>query len=85
MSETERGHEVTIIVNTRKHTWERKKISYEQVIELAYSGQPVTDQESVTVKYSRGADGHGSGTLTAGHDVAVKNKMVFDVVRTSRS
>jgi len=69
----------------RKHQWQRKKISYEQVIELAYPGQPVTDQESVTVKYSRGHDGHGSGTLTAGHDVAVKDKMVFDVVRTSRS
>lgn len=85
MSETALDHEVTIIVNTRPHTWSEKEISYEQVIELAYPGRPVTDQESVTVRFTRGHDGHGSGTLTAGHDVKVKKGMVFDVVRTSRS
>lgn len=76
---------VTIIVNTRSYPWESKHISYEQVVELAYPGQPMTDQDTVTVRYSRGHDGHGSGTLTPGHSVTVKNGMVFDVYRTSRS
>ncbi|MEB0001684.1 multiubiquitin domain-containing protein [Cryobacterium sp. 10S3] len=75
----------TIIVNTRSHPVTEKKISFEQVIELAYPDQPATEADSFTVRYSRGHDGHGSGTLTAGQDVPVKKEMVFDVYRTTRS
>ncbi|MFB7085769.1 MULTISPECIES: multiubiquitin domain-containing protein [Streptomyces] len=75
----------TIIVNARPHTWEAKEITYEQVVELAYPGQPPSDQDTYTVRYSRGHDGHGTGSLTAGHEVRVKKGMVFDVYRTSRS
>ncbi|MFE6868801.1 multiubiquitin domain-containing protein [Kitasatospora sp. NPDC057692] len=76
---------VTIVVNARPHTWEAKEITYEQIVDLAYPGQPPTDQDTYTVRYSRGHDGHGAGSLTAGHSVAVKKGMVFDVYRTSRS
>ncbi|MFI6326548.1 multiubiquitin domain-containing protein [Nonomuraea sp. NPDC050556] len=76
---------VSIIVNTRSHHWEHKEISFEEVVQLAYPSQPQTDQDTYTVRYSRGHDGHGSGSLTVGHSVKVKNGMVFDVVRTSRS
>ncbi|WP_037602040.1 multiubiquitin domain-containing protein [Streptacidiphilus rugosus] len=76
---------VAIIVNARPHTWSERAITFEQVVELAYPGQPPTDQDTYTVRYSRGQDGHGSGSLTAGHSVIVKNGMVFDVLRTSRS
>ncbi|MEU6815519.1 multiubiquitin domain-containing protein [Streptomyces sp. NPDC046860] len=75
----------TIIVNTRPHTWEAKDITFEQVVELAYPGQPPNEQDTYTVRYSRGHEGHGSGSLTAGHGVRVKKGMVFDVYRTSRS
>ncbi|MFH8394285.1 multiubiquitin domain-containing protein [Streptomyces sp. NPDC018036] len=76
---------VTIIVNTRPHPWEAKEITFEQVVDLAYPGQPPTGQDTYTVRYSRGHDGHGAGTLTAGRSVPVKKGMVFDVYRTSRS
>jgi hypothetical protein len=76
---------VTIVINTRTYRWEEKKISFEELVNLAYPSQPILDQESVTVRYSRGRDGHGAGTLTAGHEVPVKEGMIFDVVRTSRS
>lgn len=77
---------VTVIVNTRPHPWSEKTISYEQVVELAYPGQPVNPaEEEVTVRYSRGQDDSLEGSLTAGHNVKVKNKMVFDVYRTARS
>lgn len=86
MSSSQSPHRtVSIVINTRTCGWEEKKISFEQVIGLAYPNQPVSDQESVTVRYSRGQDGHGAGTLTAGHEIPVKEGMVFDVVRTSRS
>lgn len=76
---------VTIIVNARPHIWEAKEITYEQVVDLAYPGQPPNDQDTYTVRYSRGHDGYGTGSLTAGHSVRVKEGMVFDVYRTSRS
>jgi len=76
---------VTIIVNARPQVWTEKKISFEQVVALAYPGQPISEQDSVTVRYSRGHEGNGSGTLTAAKDIPVKDGMVFDVVRTSRS
>jgi hypothetical protein len=79
----ERQREVTIIINTRPHQWHSQRITYAQVVELAYPGQPVNDQEDVTVRYTH-RHGHG-GTVTAGHDVQVKEGMVFDVYRTTRS
>lgn len=75
---------VSIVVNTRSYTWEAKEISFEQVVGLAYpdsGGSP----DTFTVQYSRGPDGHGTGSLTAGHSVHVKNGMVFDVFRTAQS
>jgi hypothetical protein len=75
---------VTIIINTRSHPWVFTDITFEQVVELAYPGQPVEGHD-FTVRYSRGPNGHGSGSLTPGHIVEVKNGMVFDVYRTSRS
>ncbi|MER5569163.1 multiubiquitin domain-containing protein [Streptomyces goshikiensis] len=76
---------VTIIVNARPHIWGAKEITYEQVVDLAYPGQPPNEQDTYTVRYSRGHNGHGTGSLTAGHSVRVKEGMVFDVYRTSRS
>lgn len=86
MAEKEKGPKpVTIIINTRAVTWGDKKITFEQLVSLVYPGQPVTEEDSVTVRYSRGNDGHGSGTLIAGETVTLKDGMVFDAVRTSRS
>ena len=44
---------ITIIVNTRPHPWGEKDISFEQVVEIAYPGQPASGQD-FTVRYSRG-------------------------------
>lgn len=89
-AETTSGQEhedrtVTIVVNTRPQPWPEKTISYEEVVELAYPGQPVGDGEEMTVRFTRGHDDKHEGSLTPGRSVKVKNKMVFDVYRTSRS
>lgn len=86
MNQIEKGrHPVIIRVNTRPFEWDEKRITFEQVVELAFPGQPITDDVSLTVRYTRGQDGHGAGTLTAGHGVPVKEGMVFHVARTNRS
>jgi hypothetical protein len=77
--------QVTIIVNTRRFEWSSRQISYEEVYELAFPNQPLGDGDTATIEYSRGAHGHGTGALTPSHKVQVKDGMVFDVYRTTRS
>ncbi|HSX65926.1 multiubiquitin domain-containing protein [Nocardioides sp.] len=73
---------VTIIVNTREVQWTGSKITYEQVVELAFPGQPY-DPAGTLVEYSRG---HGPDhALRPGKDIQVKDGMVFDVEPANRS
>lgn len=73
---------VTIIVNTRPVEWASAKITYEQVVELAFPGEPY-DPAGTLVEYSRG---HGQDhALRPGKDVKVKDGMVFDVEPANRS
>lgn len=76
---------VTIVVNTREHSWEEKEISFEQVFTLAYPDHQLVDGDTVTIQYSRGSNEKPKGSLTPHHSVKVKNKMVFDVYLTTRS
>ena len=73
---------VTIIVNTRSHSWTAKEITFEQVVELALAGAQY-DPAGTTVEYSRG---HGPDkSLRPGQTVHVKEGMVFDVEPSLRS
>jgi hypothetical protein len=76
---------VTIVVNTRNHPWSQPQISYGQLVALAYPGEVPDANLTFTVRYTRGHGGHGAGTLTAGQSVKVKEGMVFDVARSTRS
>lgn len=79
---SEKTETVTIIVNTKSMSWSEKKISFEQVVELAFPGQPY-DPQGTTVEYSRG---HGPDhSLRPGQSVEVKDGMVFDVEPANRS
>lgn len=83
----EHGHEekeVTIIVNAREKKWDKKEISYEEVIKLAF-GEYIENENIVyTVAYSK-AHGDKNGTLTKGESVKVKEGMVFNVNKTDKS
>jgi hypothetical protein len=76
----------TIIVNTREHTVEKnKEISFEEVVSLAYDGNPPTGPYiEFSVMYRRG-QGNKDGSLIAGQTVKVKDGMVFNVSATDRS
>lgn len=75
----------TIYVNTREYEVSGNKITYEELIPLAYPGEPVTPEMTFTITYTRGPERHATGSLTAGQEVAIKKGMVFDVYRTIRS
>jgi hypothetical protein len=85
MAEHGQEHEpklVTIIVNTREHEVSKGKITFEQVVALAFN--PVDPNAMFTMTIHRG-QGHGSHELLPGDSVEVVDGMVFDVTQTVRS
>lgn len=76
------GTAVTIYINTKPYSWSEKKVSFEQVLALAFPGTAY-DPEGTTVEYSRG---HGPDkSLRPGGDVEVKDGMVFVAEPANRS
>lgn len=75
---------VKIIVNAEPITWNEEKISYTQVVDLAFP-PPHGNTEVFTVQFSKGPEGHPKGTLVEGQSVKVKNDMVFNVQKTDKS
>ena len=73
----------TIIVNGRKREVTEHKLTYQQVVNLAYPDYQPEANTIYTVAY---ANPHGKdGILVDGQDVVVKNGMSFNVTKTSRS
>ncbi len=74
-----------IIVNAREKKWEKKKISYDQVVKLAYSVPPTGRCIVYTVTYYNGPRANPEGTMLNGDKVKVKDGMVFNVQYTDKS
>lgn len=82
------GKNITkIIVNGREHDYNEKKISYEEVIVIAFGAIDTRPNVAYTVKYSKGNNGKhvDKGSLVQGDTVKVKEGMIFNVSRTDRS
>jgi len=79
------GHTKTfsIIVNGRPREVTDHKLTYLQVVQLAYPGETPTETIVFTVTFSN-PHGH-DGSLTEGQDVVVKDGMIFNVRKTDRS
>lgn len=76
---------VTIIVNTRAKPWTKRKISFEEVVALAFPTPPPGQQIVYTVGFFDGPPGRPEGSLTEGESVRVRDQMVFDVKFTDKS
>ena len=77
--------EVIIVVNGTPHKWEKLKISFKEVIILAY-GQYIDKTTMVyTVAYEDGPKQNPEGSMYAGQEVFVKNKMIFHATATDKS
>lgn len=76
---------VTIIVNGRAHEFPKEEISFAEVVDLAYPGQVQGGNIVFTVTYKRGRGDKPEGELVEGQSVKLKEKMVFNVVRTDKS
>jgi len=74
---------VTIIVNGRPREFSGHQITYEDIVRMAFPDTPASDTVDFTVTYS---STHGKdGTLVSGQHTPVKDGMVFNVTKTSRS
>ncbi len=76
--------EVCIIVNLKEKKWFAKKISYVEVVKLAYPDYD-PEKKSYTVKYTNGPKQNPEGSMSVGDIIHVKNKMKFHVSATNKS
>lgn len=77
---------VTIYVNTRPKQWTERTITFDQVVSLAYDGNPPSGSDWIfTITYRKGEDSKKEGSMVEGDLVRVKDGMVFNVTPTNRS
>jgi len=78
-------HEVTfhIAVNGEAEVWHRRKISYDEVVNLAFPNGPTGGDIRYSVSWTK-PDGQ-ENSLRPGHSVEVVEGMMFDVRNTDKS
>jgi hypothetical protein len=76
---------VIIIVNTREREWDKKRITFEEVVKIAYPVPPPGQQIVYTVTFFDGPPHRPEGSLTAHESVKVVDRMVFSVKFTDKS
>jgi hypothetical protein len=79
----ERGR--VIIVNGRPKTVRRSKLTFAQVVALAFDPVPTGPNWEFTVTYRNGPHANPQGTLVEGGSVRIKKGMIFNVTATDKS
>lgn len=79
------GFEVTIIVSGTAHQWKKGKITFQQVIELAYGSYNDDPNVAYTVTYEDGPKQNPEGSMIKDSVVFVKDKMIFNATATDKS
>jgi hypothetical protein len=76
---------VTIFVNTRATPWTKRKISFEELVKIAYPTPPPGRQIVYTVTFFDGPPRRPEGSLSADESVRVREGMAFSVKFTDKS
>jgi hypothetical protein len=79
----QRGY--VIVVNARKKNVEQGKLSFMQVVSLAFDPVPDGPYWVFTVSYRNGPSSNPEGSMIDGGFVRIKNGMIFNVTATDRS
>lgn len=75
---------VTIIVNGQRKEVKKEKISFEELVVLAF-GSMGGGNTIYTITYRKGEVPKHEGSLVAGESVKVKEGMIFNVTPTDKS
>jgi hypothetical protein len=78
-------HDHWVIVNGRRKEVHTDRLTFDEVVRLAFDPPPHGDGVQITVQYTRGPEHKPSGTLIEGQSVKVRDGMEFDVTATNRS
>lgn len=84
-SEQAPGHNrlIHIVINGRHREVAEPKLTYEELVKLAFPEDQPNPDLVYTVAY---VDPHGhDGTLVAGQEIHIKEGMCFNVTKTNRS
>ena len=73
----------SIIVNGRPREVTQHKLTYLEIVQLAYPGELPSERIVYTVTYSKPNGKEGS--LVKGENIKIKNRMIFNVTRTDKS
>jgi len=81
------GHtkQVTIIVNGRPKVVEEKRLTFEEIVRLAFPDAVFGPDFEYTVTFTKGPTDNHEGTLIPGQTVKVKDGMIFNVTQTNKS
>lgn len=77
--------EIAIYINGEEKKVNKEKISYEDVIILAYGNYDSSEGVTYTVTYYKGQNQKPNGVLVKGQVVMVKKGMRINVTKTNRS
>jgi len=80
-----RDKEFTIIVNGQKKEVAKKRVSFDEIVALAFNPVPVGPNIKFTITYRHGPKENPEGELIEGKSVEIKNEMIFNVTRTDKS
>jgi hypothetical protein len=78
-------HEFTLIVNAEPKKWEKKEISFQEIVVLAFGTYIDNPDVIYTVGYTHGPKENPKGSMVKGQTVFVKNEMQFVVKMTNKS
>ena len=80
-----RDREVTIVVNGREKEVEKGRLTFDQLVALAFDDPPTGEFICFTITYRRGQGNKPEGTLVEGESVRVREGMIFNVTATDKS
>ena len=76
---------ICIIINTVEEYVPQGKITFEDLVKLAFPDTIITPNIEYTVSYQKGPQNKPEGSLVAGESVKLKKGMVFHVSETDKS
>ena len=74
-----------IVVNAQRKEVAEPKLTFDEVVKLAFPIPPAGQNILFTIKYRKGPAVNPKGSLLEGHSVRIKDGMIFDVTPTDRS
>jgi hypothetical protein len=78
-------YDFLIIVNAREKQWFNERISFTQLIVLAFGYAESNANTTYSVTYKKGDNNRPEGIMVEGDSIKVKDDMRFNVTMTNRS